>query len=176
MLVMSSTMLIVLVAAGMVLGTATLGSSTEPTTSTPRSRLCTWDKLIYAGFLASLAILALTGLGTMLTGRSPMSRWGLMLHATAAPGFAICTTLLALIWADRSRPNCMSSPFAFFQRTTFWLLIIAALVSILSAVLPMTPILGTAGQHLFHETHRYSSLVLFILVVVHGLGFLVARK
>ena len=175
MLVTTSTIsLIVLVAAAMTLGSTAVGG--EPATSTStRSRLCLWDKLIYAAFWASLLVLALTGLGTMLTGQAPMSKWILMLHATAAPGFAVCTTLLALIWADRSRLNCTSGPFAMAQRTIFWLVLMAALVVILTAVLPMTPIFGTPGQHLLYEIHRYASLVLFVLVVLHGAGFLVKK-
>lgn len=163
-------MLVVLVAAGMVMGSTPACSSAEPSTST-RSRLCLWDKLIYAGFVLALLVLAMTGLGTMLFGHPPMSGWFLMLHATAAPSFAIFSALLALVWADRSRPNCTTSPFAFVQRALFWLVLIAALVVILSAVIPMTPIFGTAGQHLLYEIHRFGSLVLFILVVLHGIGF-----
>jgi hypothetical protein len=174
MLVISSTTLIVLIAAGMVLGTTSTCAAAEPSTSA-RPRLCFWDKLIYAGFLGSLLILALTGLGVMLTGRSPISGWGLMLHCTAAPAFAVFSAVLVLVWADRSRLNREDGPFAFVQRTLFWLMIISMLVVILSAVIPMTPILGTTGQHTLYETHRYSSLVLFILVVLHGAGFVVRR-
>lgn len=175
MLLTTSTIsLVVLAAAAVTLGSTAVGDSPQPA-SPARPRLCLWDKLIYAGFGASLLVLALTGLGTMLTGRAPMSEWVLMLHATAAPGFAVCTTLLALIWADRSRLNCTSGPFAMAQRTIFWLVLMAALVVILTAVLPMTPIFGTPGQHLLYEIHRYSSLVLFILVVLHGAGFLVKK-
>lgn len=174
MLLTSTTTLVVLVAAGMVLGSASTGAAAEPSTSRC-SRLCLWDKLVYTGFVLALLVLALTGLGTMLTGRAPMSGWMLMLHCTAAPGFAVFAGLLALSWADRSRPNCDASPFAFVQRAIFWLVLIALLVVILSAVIPMTPVFGTAGQHLLYEIHRFGSLVLFILVVLHGLGFL-ARK
>jgi hypothetical protein len=56
-----------------------------------------------------------------------------------------------------------------------WVVLLAGLVVTLSGVLPMTPLLGTPGQHFLYLTHRYSAIVLTV-AVLHHLPTLARRK
>ncbi|MCJ7486268.1 MAG: hypothetical protein MUQ25_08920, partial [Candidatus Aminicenantes bacterium] len=49
----------------------------------------------------------------------------------------------------------------------FWLFVLAGLLLALSALLPMLPLLRTAGQKFMFEFHRYSALVSAIAAAVY---------
>jgi hypothetical protein len=53
--------------------------------------------------------------------------------------------------------------------------LLAGLVVTLSGVLPMTPLLGAPGQHFLYLTHRWSTIVLTVAVLMH-LPMLARRK
>jgi cytochrome b561 len=77
---------------------------------------------------------------------------------------------------DRCRFGAgVASPFGALQKSLFWLILLATLAVILSAVFPMTPLFGTHGQELLYKTHQYSSLLLAILAVVHAAGFAIRK-
>ena len=120
--------------------------------------------------LAGVALLAVTGIGTFLLGKAPMTHWVLMAHASAAPLFAIGIALVALTWAEPSRFGASGSTQGCLSKVLLWLILICGLVVILSGVVPMTPVFGTHGQHLLYLTHRYSAMVLSGAVVLHLLS------
>ena len=133
-------------------------------------------KLFCAALLIVVIVLAATGIGTFLIGQAPMTHWVLMLHVGAAPVFALGLAAMSLTCAGRcgaqssdsarsgaASPSCAS-------KALFWLVLLCGLVVILSGVVPMTPLFGTAGQHLLYLTHRYSAMVLVLLAVLHGLS------
>ncbi len=135
------------------------------TTSLPESRaipaLGAWARLGYLLMLLGFLPVAATGIGTFLLGQVPMSHWILMAHVGASPAFALGLTLVALTWPSREARYGSISWFF------FWLMLLAGLVVILSGVLPMTPLLGTEGQHLLYLTHRYSGIAFAVLVLLH---------
>jgi len=53
------------------------------------------------------------------------------------------------------------------QRICFWLIVVLALPVILSIVLSMFALFGTKGQEFLLDTHRYSALLLALIVIVH---------
>ncbi|MGE5611567.1 MAG: cytochrome b/b6 domain-containing protein [Bacillota bacterium] len=131
-------------------------------------RVTWWDRIIYAFTLLSILGLALTGLGTFAVSSKPMTGWVLMAHATFGPPFAICIAVLAISWVDRCRfGQNVPGPFGAGQKFFFWLILLASLIVILSAVIPMLPLCGTHGQELLYKTHQYSSLLLAVFVVAH---------
>jgi hypothetical protein len=131
-------------------------------------RVTWWDRIIYAFTILSVLALAVTGLGTFALSSKPMTGWILMAHATFGPPFAICIAVLAITWVERCRfGQNVPSPFGNGQKFFFWLILLASLIVILSAVIPMLPLAGTHGQELLYKTHQYSSLLLAVFVVAH---------
>lgn len=116
--------------------------------------------LMFLGFLP----LAASGIGSFLLGQAPMTHWVLMAHVGSSGAFTIGLTLVALTWPAREARYGSTS------WCLFWLMLWAGLVLILSGVLPMTPLLGTEGQHFLYLTHRYAGMVFAGLLVLHLLS------
>jgi len=127
-------------------------------------------KLAYLAMLIGGVVLAATGIGTFVLGKAPMSGWVLMAHVSAAPLFAIGLAVVALTWADRCRFGNGALERSGPVKALFWLILLSGLVVILSAVVPMTPLFGTSGQHALYLTHRYSAIVLTGAIVLHLLA------
>lgn len=127
-------------------------------------RLGLGPKLAYLLMLLGLVLLGVTGIGTFALGRAPMSGWILMLHVGASPTFSIGLALVALTWnAHRPRPRGA-------QGFLFLFLLLSGLVVILSGVVPMTPVLGTEGQHFLYLVHRYGAMVTAGAALLHLLS------
>lgn len=135
------------------------------------------ERMLYLAMLLGLLLLAGTGLTVGILGMSPMHQWLLILHVAGGPLFAIGMAGLAIAWANARQYNPAPGPREIEggAKLLFWLMLLAALVALVSAVTPMLPLLGTHGQHLFYEIHRYSSLVTFILVLLHFFRFAAAK-
>jgi hypothetical protein len=118
----------------------------------------------YLFMLLGMLALGVTGIGTFATDRAPMTAWVLMLHVGLSPLFSIGLALMALTWP--SRRASQGSAAHFF----FWLMLLVGLVVILTGVVPMTPVLGTGGQHLFYLAHRYSAIAFVVVVILHLLS------
>ena len=140
------------------------GSSTTSTTLTPTparpARIGILGRLAYAVMCLAGLVLAVTGVGTFLAGKAPMTHWVLMAHASAAPAFAMALAVVALAWSGTTRPTDANSQSGGLGRFWFWLVLLAGLVVLLSGAVPMTPVFGTHGQHTLYLTHRYSAMVL----------------
>ncbi len=126
-------------------------------------------KLAYLAMLIGGVVLAATGIGTFVLGKTAMSGWVLMAHVSAAPLFAIGLAVVALTWAERCRFGISALGESAKVKALLWLILLSGLVVILSAVVPMTPLFGTSGQHTLYLTHRYSAIVLTGAVVLHSL-------
>jgi len=140
--------------------------------SGPVVRRFSWiERALYIITLACAAVLAITGIGTYLfTWGEPMTGLILMLHASVAPPFVICVTLVALIWADRCQfAQEIDSGFGLLNKLLFWAMAVLALIVILSAVFPMTPVFGTHGQELLDLTHKVSSIILTIVLILQAI-------
>jgi len=142
-------------------------------------------KLVYLLALLCFLVLLVTGFCPRLFLGKPISGYWLMLHATAAPVFAACLAVLAVMWADNCRLNKNYWPWLqrILQRQTkntdipekhelsrklaFWIIMFLALPVILCIVLSMFPLFGTAWQKLLAQLHRYCALALALVVIVH---------
>jgi len=116
--------------------------ATATTSDTAAGRL--WHLL----FLISLALMALTSVVVMAVGSS-MRGWMLLLHMSIAPVFAISIMFLAVVWAERVS-ECLR------------LILLAAFVTIVSAMFMMMTWFGTDWQRWLLNVHRVSSMVLLV--------------
>lgn len=142
-------------------------------------------KLVYLLTLLCFLVLLVTGFCPRLFLGTPIAGYWLMLHATAAPVFAACLAVLAVMWAENCRLDKNYWPWLqrILQRQTknqanpeghelarklgFWIIMFLALPVILSIVLSMFPLFGTAWQELLAQVHRYCALALALVVIVH---------
>jgi cytochrome b subunit of formate dehydrogenase len=145
-----------------------------------------FKKLVYLLAMLCVVVLAVTGFYPVLILGEHISGYLLMIHVTAGGVFAACLALLALAFAHSHRFNEDDWPWLaslirhrlqknpllpkntnLLGKICFWLLIILALPLMLSVVLSMFPLLGTAEQLLLADTHRYSTLAFAAVAIVH---------
>jgi cytochrome b subunit of formate dehydrogenase len=142
-------------------------------------------KLIYLLTLLCFLVLLVTGFCPRVFFGKQISGYWLMLHATAAPVFAACLAILAVMWADncrldknylpwlqkilqrRVKSQAVPEKHELTQKLTFWIIMFLALPVIISIVLSMFPLFGTAWQELLAQVHRYCALALALVVIVH---------
>jgi len=142
-------------------------------------------KTIFLLALLCFIVLVVTGFVPMIFLGDSMQGWWLMIHVTAAPVFAACMAVLAVLWADKNRldknywprlnsilhrqPVSAAVPgkYELKLKICFWLILFLSLPVILSAVLAMFSLFGTAGQELLLQLHRYSTLLLSLFAIVY---------
>jgi cytochrome b subunit of formate dehydrogenase len=142
-------------------------------------------KLVYLLALLCFIVLVITGFYPVLFLKEHLSGYLLMVHATFAPVFAGCLAVLALMWAgnctfDKTdwpwlqkllRREPVDKPagtkYQLVRKICFWLIVLLALPVILSIVLGMFPLFGTEGQELLLNLHRYSTLLLAAVAILH---------
>jgi len=142
-------------------------------------------KLVFLLALLCLVVLVITGFVPRIFLGEQISGYWLMLHATAAPVFAACMAALAVMWADACRlnknywpwlniiirrtPQSVASPreYELAGRLAFWLLVVLALPVVLSAVLSMFPLFGTAWQEFLLQLHRYCTLTFALVAIIY---------
>jgi len=144
--------------------------------------------LIHAATLLCFLALGITGFYFSLFAGEPMSGFPLMLHATAAPVFAVCLVALAVVrvhgcrfderdwnyltrtfsWKGFDETAPRSSATVIWSKVFFWGMILLSLPVILSIALSMLPLFGTAGQKFLYHLHRYSTLLLVMNGALFG--------
>ena len=145
-----------------------------------------FKKLLYLVAMPCVVVLAVTGFYPVLVLGKHISGYLLMIHVTTGGVFAACLALLAFTFAHSHRFDEKDWPWLtsvvrrelqnskllpensdLVRKICFWLLIILALPLMLSVVLSMFPLLGTAGQLLLAEAHRYSTLAFAVVAIIH---------
>ncbi len=137
-------------------------------------------KLVYFVALLCFVALAVNGFYPSVVLGKPISGYYLILQVTAGGVFAGCLAVLAVMWAHRCRFDKSdwqrlqrlirreaSESSDLGQKICFWLIVLLALPVILSIVLSMFPLFGTDGQKFLLQLHRYSALLLALVVIVH---------
>ena len=143
-------------------------------------------KLVYIVTLFCFFVLLYTGFAPPVCMGVNLSGYMLMLHATAAPVFAACVTILVVMWAYSCRftqqdflpllrlfkpetpwKESAKPTIGFMQRVCFWAIAILVLPLILSIVLSMFPLFGTHMQEVLFQIHRYTALTLLVAVIAH---------
>ena len=147
-------------------------------------------KLVYLVALISFVVLAFTGFWPLLIRGEHISGYGMMVHATFAPVFALCLAIIAVSWAGSNRLTADDCPrvgrwlgrvmrrhipagekpgscSVLGYKLAFWALMVLALPLILSIVVSMFHILGTDGQFFAMAVHRWTALVFAVVAVLH---------
>jgi len=143
-------------------------------------------KMIYLLTMTLFLILAVTSyLQIVMTG-GPLSGWLLIIHVSAAPFFAISLMMAILLWAHLRRfdqqdwqylqqvvgkkkiPAILAEKNDVWEKLNFWLFMVSAIPAILSIIFQLYPVFDTDGMKFLLQVHRYSTLILFILVLNHG--------
>ncbi len=139
--------------------------------------------LFYLLTLALFIILAFTGFVPVVLFGGHLTGVLLLVHATAAPLFALSLALMSLLWAHRQRfsegnwdsvrdlaarkPVDPARSREVVGKVCFWLIIFFSLPLILSIILGVFPLFGTEGQETLVLLHGISALLLTVTAVIH---------
>ena len=148
----------------------------------------TLKKLAGTLWLICFVVLSVTGFGPWLILQKRLAGYHLMIHATFAPVFALCTAALAVMYAHymrfdksdgiflsrifrRRKPDekLVGDGFVIVMKLSFWLICVLSVPLFLSSVLSMFRLFGTTGQEILFQTHRYSALFFGFAAVVYTL-------
>jgi cytochrome b subunit of formate dehydrogenase len=147
-------------------------------------------KVVYLLAVLSFLVLAITGFYPVLVQGKHISGFGMMIHATFAPIFALCMAFLAITWAGANQFAAEDCPWVsrLIRRVTrlqvaaddrpcrcsltlykaaFWALLFLSLPLILSIVISMFHLLGTPWQHATLAMHRWVGMVFVIVAIIH---------
>jgi len=152
-----------------------------------------WERLVHLALMLSFLVLAVTGfiaafLGERLTG------YLLVIHVTVAPVFAVALAAMMLTWAG----DCgfagydwewlkrgggyfgggapPAGRFDAGEKLVLWWSAVLGLVNVLTMTLSMMPIFDQYWLTLMYEFHRYSALLLVIVMIKHSYSTLLARR
>ena len=148
------------------------------------------ERFAYGGFIATVALLGLTSLTSVLC-FGAMHGWWLVAHMFAAGAYLAFVVVMALLVSHRfpivqpalpsSDPSPTSSTSA--QRTgtalseprlllttkVYWLMLALSVLVVGTILLTMLPFLGTRNSMQMIALHRYCGLGLFVTALIHPL-------
>lgn len=142
-------------------------------------------KAFYFLTVLSFLVLAITGFLPVVISGSPISGLPLILHVTLAPLFAISLTVVTVFWAyhhrfnrsdwqrllqwiRREKSTALQANPNLWQKICFWSILVLAVPVLISVILNMYPLFGTAGQQFLLHLHGYTALLMLIAVVGHS--------
>src|SRR5512138_223888 len=138
------------------------------------------EKWLFICFYGSFLYLAASGFFFGIFIPRGLFGYPLVAHVMAGGLFAVCLTIVVLFKGRNFisvpkpaslnlsllDPRKMGISAARVKLWAFWLFAAAGVLLVLSALLPMLPLLRTAGQRFMFEFHRYSALVSAVAAVV----------
>jgi formate dehydrogenase subunit gamma len=161
----------------------------DPPAAAPRDlkRYSRWERLVHAVTMVGFLVLLVTSFVPALLGR-PLRDFGylLMLHTSASSLFFVGLLAMVLVWAEDCRFKkhdlvwlrqcrcCVSGGegpadrFDLLQKLYFWLAAVLGLALLVSTMLAMVDLFGTAGQEWLYEIHRWTALALAMATIVHA--------
>jgi hypothetical protein len=146
----------------------------------PSWRLPDLEKWLFIGFYGSFAYLAASGFFFAIFVPRGLYGFPLVGHVMAGGLFAACLAVI-VIFKGRNfisvpkpvnlslallDPRKMGITAARVKFAAFWLFVLAGFLLALTALLPMLPLLRTAGQKSMFELHRYSALASLLAAMV----------
>ena len=131
------------------------------------------EKWLYLGLYGSFLYLAASGFFFGIFIPRGLFGYPLVGHVMAGGLFAVCLVIIVLfkgrdfitvpkpasLSLSLLDPRKMGITAARVKLWAFWLFVLAGFLLILSALLPMLPLLRTPGQRFMFEFHRYSAVV-----------------
>ena len=160
-----------------------------------RPRWSMWERLVYLAVMGSVVLLGATAFYSVLT-VGAMHRWALFLHLMGAGAFVVVLALVALTWclpslftpgpaarASQGKPKADGDPpqlpspvkFSTLTKCSFWIMLIAGVVTAGTMLLSMLPMFDTHAMHQMLDAHRYSGLLLFVAAMVHLYSVILGR-
>jgi hypothetical protein len=147
----------------------------------PLWRLPILEKWLYIGFYGSFAYLAASGFFFAIFIPRGLFGYPLVGHVMAGGLFAACLAVIVIFKGQNFisvpkpvtlslallDPRKMGITAARVKLAAFWFFVIAGFLLALSALVPMLPLLRTAGQKFMFEVHRCSALVSAIAAAVY---------
>jgi len=142
--------------------------------------LTNWKRTVFILMLLVVAVMALTGFVPFIILGTPLGGFALMLHVALAPVFAVLAAIFVVSRADAHSFDKNSAKFLttkkhkesladeFWTKIFFWFMAIFALL-VAFMVFSMYPIFGTIGQDKLLNIHRFSSVALFIFIILFTL-------
>jgi len=138
------------------------------------------ERIVFVVFYASFLTLASTGLVWAVFVPRGLYGFPLLAHVTAGGIFAVSLAVIVLLRGKdylittarfgvepRSLdPRNWGVTVPVLLRALFWFFVLAGFIEILTAVLPMLPLLHTPGQKLMLETHRYGALASTVVAIL----------
>jgi len=138
------------------------------------------EKWLYVCFYGSFLYLAASGFFFGIFIPRGLFGYPLVGHVMAGGLFAVCLTIIVLfkgrdfitvpkpasLSLSLLNPRKMGITPARVKLWAFWVFAAAGVLLTLSALLPMLPLLRTAGQRFMFEFHRYSALVSAVAAMV----------
>jgi hypothetical protein len=138
------------------------------------------EKWLHICFYASFFYLAASGFFFGIFIPRGLYGYPLVGHVMAGGLFAVCLTIIVLfkgrdfisvpkpvnLSLALLDPRKMGITAARVRLAAFWLFVLAGLLLTISALLPMLPLLRTAGQRFMFEFHRYSALASVLAAMV----------
>lgn len=144
-------------------------------------KLQSFRVFIYLFTLLELFIMMFTGFVPIVFTGSDLTGIFLLIHVTVAPLIAITFATLVVLYAqsnsfnendvtiksDENGKNKTMFKSTAYLKIIFWLISLISLPAMISIILSMFPLFGTEGQVSLLEIHRYSVLIISILVIFH---------
>lgn len=124
---------------------------------------------LYVVSLLSFVVLGATGFGSILLFGDHLTGTLLIIHVTVAPVFALTLCAIAVLWAHRMRFKLplREQSGQFWFKLLFWGILILSLPLLLSIIVGMYPVFGTAGEEALIQVHGYSALLLSCAALAH---------
>ena len=118
-----------------------------------------------------VAVLTITALPTLDDHHMAGTR--LMIHMMAGGSLVVAMPVFALLFLSRAISPQRS---AILQRWGFWIMVLAATVSIGSVLMCMLPVLSTEQMHQWMVIHGYAGFTTGAALLLLGLGCLQWRR
>lgn len=129
--------------------------------------------LAYVGFVISVFVLSATSFYSIVM-FGKMEHYALLMHMGAAGAFVFLITFVAIRFSpglsteDRMTKEIERGANRWWQfRWSMWLILVGGLLSALTMLLSMLPVLSTEQMEIAIGVHRYAGLACFLGVVWH---------
>lgn len=139
------------------------------------------QSIVYLLTILGFIIMLITGFISLLFTGGALTGILLMIHVSVAPLISITFAILVVLFAHSNRFNDndiiisneddgkkeIKYKDSAYLKINFWLISVFSLPAMVSIILTMFPLFGTEGQINLLEIHRYSVLIISILVIFH---------
>jgi hypothetical protein len=142
----------------------------------PRKPWHWWESPMYLGAVAIIGYLGFTSLVAVYR-LGGIGGWWLLAHMFGAGAMVVMLPVLAVVWADANRfqlggDRSAASKFLGLTKLAFWTILASGLLVSGTMIASMLPWLGSGGQRLLLDVHRYAGLVCVVAASVHVYGVL----